>query len=371
MTFLRVTRHASRLTAVLLSCTALGLVFWGLLQIDLPLARFLRSVHVEWLEQAGNVGNRAGSGAVLVAVSGAMVVAGWLLKRSALYRAGFESVLAHGAAALIVQVLKHLIGRPRPRMMHNGGFQFGPSLETGLDSFPSGHAAASFAVATVLAKHFPGLAWPLYGAAAVVAVSRIVRGSHFPTDVAAGLVLGVLVGAVVANPLRQWRKSLVQALSSLVPFLIIAVALLWAMAHVPPEEGMNRLLLGSGLAAVGIGVSERVAWRLGGRLKGLDLRAANVLLCLGVALTTGSLFVSFLALLGTIAWWMAPADDVQPPGSEPATEPAPTCEMASVRRSPTGSREWMQRFMAEIAIAALVAIAIVAIQALKGILPLL
>jgi len=354
-----------------LSCIALALVFWGLLQLDLPLTRFLRSVHVAWLEQAGNVGNRLGSGAVLVVISAVMVAAGWLLKRAVLSRAGFESLLAHGAAALIIQVLKHLIGRPRPRMMHNGGFQFGPSLETGLDSFPSGHTAASFAMATVVARHFPGLAWPLYGAATAVAMSRVVRGSHFPTDVAAGLVLGVLVGAVVAHPLRHWRRSLIQALSSLVPFLIVAFALLWTMVHVPPEEGMNRLLLGSGLVAIGIGLAGRLAGRLGAQPKWLDLQAANGLLCLGLALTTGSLFVIFLAFLGTIAWWMTPPDETwrsdPDPGTAPGTEPG-TAQSVYDRPS---ARERTQRFMAEVAIAALVAIAIVAIQALKGLLPLL
>jgi undecaprenyl-diphosphatase len=345
------------------------LVFWGLLQIDLPLARFLRSVHVAWLEQAGNVGNRVGSGAVLVAISGAMVAAGWLLKRAALYRAGFESLFAHGAVALIVQVLKHLIGRPRPRMMHNGGFQFGPSLETGLDSFPSGHTASSFAVATIVARHFPGLTWPLYVAAAVVAMSRVIRGSHFPTDVAAGLVLGVLVGAVVANPLRHWRRSLVQALGSLVPFLIVAFAILWAMLHAPPEEGMNRLLLGSGLLAIGIGFAGRLARRLGVESNVLDLQAANGLLCLGLALATGSLLVAFLALLGTIAWWMTPADETQRPA--PDVTSGPEQGMAQPVPDMPGVRERMLPFMVELAIAALVAIAIVAIQALRGLLPLL
>jgi len=367
--FSRLTPHPSPLTAMLLSCAALGLVFWGLLQIDLPLARFLRSVHVAWLEQAGNVGNRVGSGAVLVAISGVMVAAGWLLKRAALYRAGFEGLLAHGAVALIVQVLKHLIGRPRPRMMHNGGFQFEPSLETGLDSFPSGHTASSFAVATIVARHFPGLTWPLYGTAAMVAMSRIVRGSHFTTDVAAGLVLGVLVGAVVANPLRHWRRSLARALGSLVPFLIVAFAILWAMLHAPPEEGMNRLLLGSGLLAIGIGFAGRLARRLGVESNVLDLQAANGLLCLGLALATGSLLVAFLALLGTIAWWMTPADETQRPA--PDVTSGPEQGMAQPVPDMPGVRERMLPFMVELAIAALVAIAIVAIQALRGLLPLL
>jgi undecaprenyl-diphosphatase len=203
----------------------------------------------------------------------------------------------------------------------------------------------------------------------MVAMSRIVRGSHFPTDVAAGLVLGVLVGAVVANPLRHWRRSLARALGSLVPFLIVAFAILWAMLHAPPEEGMNRLLLGSGLLAIGIGFAGRLARRLGVESNVLDLQAANGLLCLGLALATGSLLVAFLALLGTIAWWMTPADETQRPA--PDVTSGPEQGMAQPVPDMPGVRERMLPFMVELAIAALVAIAIVAIQALRGLLPLL
>lgn len=357
----RVTRHAARVTAVLLSCVALIIVFWGLLQLDLPLARFLRSVHVAWLERAGDVGNRLGSGAVLVTISGVMLAAGWLLKRAAVYRAGFEGLLAHGAAALMAQVLKHLIGRPRPRMMHNGGFQFGPSFETGLDSFPSGHVTASFAVATVIAKHFPGLAWPLYGAASLVAVSRIVRGSHFPTDAAAGLVLGVLAGALVANPLRQWRESLTQGLTSLTPWLVLVFALLWTASHPSPEEDMNRLMLAAGVVAIGIGLACRLARRFWAKPECLDLRAANALLGLGLALTTGSVLVTGLVLLVAIAWRLTSSRSCSQsdPGPDPSDSGKP------------GFQAPMQAFLAESVTMALLAAAVVVIQALKGLLPLL
>ncbi|NJO83299.1 MAG: phosphatase PAP2 family protein [Blastochloris sp.] len=86
--------------------------------------------------------------------------------------------------------LKHLIGRPRPKFAHSGEWQLTPSWASGLDSFPSGHSAASFAVATVLAKRFPAVGPLCLGIAAFVALSRILRGSHFPTDVFGGAVVG-------------------------------------------------------------------------------------------------------------------------------------------------------------------------------------
>src|SRR5579885_621088 len=193
---------------VLLSCAALLVVFWGLHQLDLTVAAQVRSVHEPWVEWLGDAGSRLGSGGVLAALSASLLLAGWARDRPVLRRAGFHGLIAHGVAALAVQVLKHLIGRARPRLVHLEGMLTGPNLAGGLDSFPSGHASAAFAVAAVMAHHCPRLRWPAYGLAGFVIVSRVVRGSHFPTDVLAGALLGLAVGALVVNPLKQWRTSL-------------------------------------------------------------------------------------------------------------------------------------------------------------------
>ena len=64
-------------------------------------------------------------------------------------------------------------------------------------SFPSGHAAAAFAVATPIAVYHPGLAPAVFGLASVVAASRVWLRVHHPSDVAAGALLG-LGGAIAA-----------------------------------------------------------------------------------------------------------------------------------------------------------------------------
>ncbi len=59
-------------------------------------------------------------------------------------------------------------------------------------SLPSGHTAASWVMAILLALHFPLLAAPLFIWAILVGISRIYMGVHYPTDVLAGFILGAV-----------------------------------------------------------------------------------------------------------------------------------------------------------------------------------
>ena len=57
-------------------------------------------------------------------------------------------------------------------------------------SFPSGHAAGAFLVATLLNHLYPFLMIPFYLAALIIGLSRIYNGLHYPSDVMAGSFLG-------------------------------------------------------------------------------------------------------------------------------------------------------------------------------------
>lgn len=67
-------------------------------------------------------------------------------------------------------------------------------------SFPSGHATASFACAVAMSRVAPGLRAPLLGLAALMAATRPYLGMHYPSDIAAGAVLGTVIGKAVPLP---------------------------------------------------------------------------------------------------------------------------------------------------------------------------
>jgi undecaprenyl-diphosphatase len=69
-------------------------------------------------------------------------------------------------------------------------------------SFPSGHAASAFAFATGVTRQLPTVGIPIYGAAAVVAYSRVHTGVHYPLDV----IVGAVVGGALSPLATRWLE---------------------------------------------------------------------------------------------------------------------------------------------------------------------
>jgi len=110
-----------------------------------------------------------------------------------------------GIADLLARAIKSVVDEERPAFRYAE-----PKALVHVphdSSFPSGHAATSFACATVLAFAFPRLAAPLYLLAAASAFSRVYVGVHYPLDVLGGAVLGIAVAIALLRLVRARPRS--------------------------------------------------------------------------------------------------------------------------------------------------------------------
>jgi undecaprenyl-diphosphatase len=118
-------------------------------------------------------------------------------------------LLQHGSAAAVpvlhmalvgvvctgmYRLLKHGTVRPRPYQTLAGVAPGASPLDA--FSFPSGHTLHAVAFTLVAAAYYPALAAPLFAFTALTAVSRVILGLHYPSDVLAGAGIGAVVAGV-------------------------------------------------------------------------------------------------------------------------------------------------------------------------------
>ena len=108
------------------------------------------------------------------------------------------SLALFGEAALVNGVIKTIFGRRRPPFEGERPHSLRQPLTS---SFPSGHASAAMVGASLLSRRSPW-APAYYALALVVALSRIHVRIHHASDVAAGLAVGGVLGAVARRLLR-------------------------------------------------------------------------------------------------------------------------------------------------------------------------
>lgn len=136
----------------------------------------------------------------------------WLIAGLALLI--FKKTRKAGAAVLISYfgvlifgelLLKHLVVRPRPCQIDQV-FSMLVDRPTS-SSFPSTHAAWSFGVATAIFMYYRKTGIAVFIVAALIAFSRLYMFLHFPTDVLAGIVLGIILGIVSFKLTSRFAKS--------------------------------------------------------------------------------------------------------------------------------------------------------------------
>lgn len=114
---------------------------------------------------------------------------------------GTEAFLYSG---IIIQILKQVTHRHRPNQdVPPDPWRWeGPIGNIHYTSFPSGHSAGAFAVATVISMAYQKTVWvPLccYSLASLVAVERLVSNEHWASDVIVGAAVGIGIGLTIAG----------------------------------------------------------------------------------------------------------------------------------------------------------------------------
>ena len=138
-------------------------------------------------KSSGSSGGNSGNGAAKFASGTGNLIylaAGTLLPLIEDGKDGKEHALRTAdsllTSTLITEALKHVVRSPRPDNPKE------------LTSFPSGHATAAFAVATMQAHYHPSQALLWYGGAALISYSRVKLNRHRYRDIAAGAAVGFL-----------------------------------------------------------------------------------------------------------------------------------------------------------------------------------
>ena len=278
-------------------------------QVDHPTLNIVHSFTDPLIDDVGDIGNFLGKGETLVLISLAIGGMGLWMQSERWKFAGLYSLLAHGIAALITQLIKHTLSRPRPRLMDTTEWEIRPTLESGLDSFPSGHTSGSFSMAMVLAYYFPKARVLWFGLASFNAMCRVIKGSHFPTDVVAGLLIGIGCSLLLVYARKEWKEAIARALAHALPWLVTAFGLLWILVPHPGIDLEPTVSLCIGLVLLMVGLGLRLWWirecATPNTLAALkEPTWPRLLMGLGLATSTGSLIIVGASVLAGITWWL-------------------------------------------------------------------
>jgi hypothetical protein len=173
----------------------------GLIVADPHVMPYFRS-HSGNLDDINDVFDGPITSAAIVVVPVTILIGGYIKHDPYAVKTGLLSAEAYADSAIVDLAIKAVTRRKRPSDVAPGApfndtfFSGGKSPFKG-SSFPSGHAAGAFSVATVIARRYGSrhrwVPWVAYGAASAISFSRVTTSAHFPSDVFLGAVLGYTI----------------------------------------------------------------------------------------------------------------------------------------------------------------------------------
>jgi membrane-associated phospholipid phosphatase len=160
--------------------------------------------HTEWMDSLFSVVTNLGDGLFALL----LCICFFIFKRRGI---ALRLLITFILSGVVVQIVKHAVSAPRPKSY------FAPEVyshfiigitNSGLNSFPSGHSATAFAVASILAMNIPCKKWCsiFFTLAIAVVYSRVYLGQHFIEDALMGIIIGVASSLFTESLCRRQYK---------------------------------------------------------------------------------------------------------------------------------------------------------------------
>jgi hypothetical protein len=172
----------------------------GLYAFDEDIREWFQDNQGDTGDTIANIVEPFGDGLFVIPALGGLYLYGHYTDNSRLVRASLLSLESFVISGVITTAIKFTGHRHRPDA-ENGAYVWdGPSLSTDNLSFPSGHSATAFSVASVIASEYAYTGYVpyiAYGIASLSALSRIYDDRHWASDVFFGSAIGYFTGKTI------------------------------------------------------------------------------------------------------------------------------------------------------------------------------
>ena len=180
------------LILIALSALILGIAFLA----DASVAAWISAHTSVGFKRAMRLVSRVGDWPAHVTAGLLLIGIAWMRKNQGWVRVFLAMLVACALAGLAARAVKIASGRARPSVKTEIAWH-GPRLSSKYNAFPSGHTASSAAFFVVLFLAKKKIGAPLLAIPALVGTSRMFIAAHYLSDVAGGVVVGVLTGVFV------------------------------------------------------------------------------------------------------------------------------------------------------------------------------
>lgn len=177
-------------------------------QVELPICLFFNHInHTRLISQFFGIISRLGNGGfwysfiiILPLVHGSQAIIALL-----------HIIIAALIVTIIYKSIKSTTLRVRPYKISSNILQNVAALDQ--FSFPSGHTMYAVSFSYILIQYYPQWGWVVVPFTILVSLSRLVLGLHYPSDVLAGIILGLLIGQFSFNVVITQATNLLLSIS--------------------------------------------------------------------------------------------------------------------------------------------------------------